>query len=330
MSDTAIRIPMRPANATDENRSIHSECSSGRRHQHHIEDDDGGERAPPPPPQSRRITVDAGDEEFQPAHHGEHCDVEADQSDDPTRDMVVAGRVEDGEHEVLAVGEDEQQQEHDREHSAVVSMPRQYGRVIAIRFGHRTPKDILRALTLPASDGTRWIRTPFGPRARIQRRVDADRGERGDDDRRGDPGAAVGARRSSMPPNSRVEIAVAEERSVASQTGRCSAGCGLRECVRRPDRSARRRRGTALVPARRAGVRGHRLLGRQSREAHRRTGRRERTVTSPGSGLTAPLSRLTRPRAPDRRRGCGRPEGLRRSAPTMHGPTRPGSSRRRR
>ena len=29
-------------------------------------------------------------------------------------------------------------------------MPRQYGRVIVIRFGHRTPKDILRALTLAA------------------------------------------------------------------------------------------------------------------------------------------------------------------------------------
>ncbi len=131
-----------------------------QKNQEHVESNDGAKRDPPPSPQSRPVVVGAGDDAFEQTHHGEHGRVEADQPDDPSRDMVAAGRLEGGGHKILAVGEGKQQQEHHRQHGAVASMPRQYGRVIGVRFGlqphpptkfaPRTAASISSALTLIA------------------------------------------------------------------------------------------------------------------------------------------------------------------------------------
>jgi hypothetical protein len=53
------------------------------------------------------------------------------------------GRLERGEHEVLAVGEGEQQQEHDREHGTVAVVPQQHSTVIGRVFDlHGTPNPV--------------------------------------------------------------------------------------------------------------------------------------------------------------------------------------------
>ena len=177
----------------------------------------------------------------------------------------------------------------------------------------------------PRSTGA-LIRTPFGPRARIQRGVDAGRGESRDHDRCGDTGPAVGAdaRRSN---SRRGPYRTGSVRR--RPAGWCSAHCGPRGCGRRPGRRARRRRGIVRVPARPAAVTpaAARLLGGQRGQRpgiqvvvlHRDVAgfRRDRTAFERAAS-----------RRPVRRRGCARRRCPPRSAPTRPAPTRPGSSRR--
>ena len=80
-----------------------------QKNQEHVDTNDGGKRDPPPSPQSRCLIVGAGDGALQQTHHREHRRVEADKPDEPSRDVLVAGRLEHGKHEILTVGKRKQQ-----------------------------------------------------------------------------------------------------------------------------------------------------------------------------------------------------------------------------
>ena len=129
--------------------------------------------------------------------------------------------------------------------------------------------------------------------------------ERGDDDRRGDAGAAIGA--------DVVDVAeqLREIRSPGTSRprpeSRCSARCRRRECVLRPDRSARHRRGIARVPAHRAGCRRPSPFRPSRSEARRRRGPRG-APSRRRPRVSRSALELAGSRPPTRRRGCGHSE----------------------
>ena len=177
-------------------------------------------------------------------------------------------------------------------------------------------------------DGTRRVGGPFRPRPGIQRCVDAERRERGHDDRCGDAGAAVGADAVDVAEQHR-EILLVEERPVPGQEAgaRRVAGAGNVSCDRIDrldvaEESLRR-------PRIEQGVGGHHRFGRQG---GKRTGVevivRHRHVAGLGCHRSAlELAGPGRQSPVEDADVLGCPL---RSTPTRRAPSRPCSSRRRR